>query len=113
MAGQRFVTGAAAAFGGTAIGLGVLLAAMHHAPQPAVHPTVIKPVPTAQTRHTVGQVGYWKDPSIDPKLLERAYLGTQQPLPPEARPKTLSIHPPAQKQKRLRKQIEHGDTLIY
>lgn len=43
------------------------------------------------------------DPSIDPRLLERAYAPVPESLPPQARPKAPDIHPPERTWRRLQR----------
>lgn len=54
------------------------------------------------TSSTLGLPVY--DPSIDPRLLERAYAPVPESLPPQARPKTPDIHPPERTWRRLQRQ---------
>ena len=55
----------------------------------------------------------WADPSIDPRLLEKAYPRVARPLPAEARPTAPNIHPPSAKQRRVEHQVKRGDLLVY
>jgi hypothetical protein len=53
---------------------------------------------------------YWQDPSIDPKVLERAYAPAPKRLPPEARPNRSAIEPPAKEWRRLQRE---DDAIAY
>jgi hypothetical protein len=44
---------------------------------------------------------HWADPSLDPKVLAKAYAPAPANLPPEARPKPLRITPSAKEMRRL------------
>ena len=46
--------------------------------------------------------GYWRDPSVDPKLLERAFAPPPH-VPPEARPKPPAIMPSEREWHRLQR----------
>mgnify|MGYP001568008010 CR=1 FL=1 len=48
---------------------------------------------------------YWRDPSVDPRVLERAFAPPppMSSLPPEARPTTPAIDPPEREWRRVQR----------
>lgn len=52
-----------------------------------------------------GSQPYWRDPSVDPKALERAFAPAPpvSSLPPEARPTTPAINPPEREWRRVQR----------
>ncbi len=65
---------------------------------PSAHPASTT-VPTSPPQSAIP----WKDPSIDPKVLEKAFA-PPLPLPPEARPKPSAIIPPEREWRRIQRQ---------
>ena len=66
---------------------------------PSVH-AVRSPVATAASGRMSAP---WKDPSIDPQVLEKAFA-PPPPLPPQARPKPSALVPPAREWERIQRQ---------
>ena len=87
------------------------LSARPSRPTPAPTPAPAPPAIVAPT--TPGPSRVWKDPSIDPALLERAYAPPSRPLPPAARPKTPRIRPSDTKLRKLQRQIDRGEVIVY
>lgn len=72
---------------------------------PPPGPTVSSQVERAGIDHsTLVLQRYWQDPSIDPKVLERAYAPAPKRLPSEARPTRSAIEPPAEEWRRLQRE---------
>jgi hypothetical protein len=59
------------------------------------------PIAPPEMRTAPGGARYWNDPSIDPKLLERAFAPPSKPLPPEDRPTASAIIPSAEEWRQL------------
>lgn len=64
--------------------------------------TAAGPIAPPDIRTAPGGARYWNDPSLDPKVLERAFAPPSKPLPPEARPTASAIIPPAQEWRQLK-----------
>ena len=61
----------------------------------------VGPIAPPEIRTSPGGARYWNDPSIDPKLLERAFAPPSRPLPPEARPTASAITPTEQEWRQM------------
>ena len=86
---------------GMGLGCGIVLGSWVIAQfiQPPVKPPQNQIKPHQQPLHTPRG-----SPSIDPKVLERAYAPPSEPLPPEARPTPSAISPPETEWRDLRRQ---------
>ena len=61
------------------------------------------PIAPPDIRTAPGGARYWNDPSLDPKVLERAFAPPSRPLPPEARPTASAIIPPEREWRQLKR----------
>jgi hypothetical protein len=74
-------------------------------PAPATQPrTTLQQDTPPPDRELLSGQPYWADPSIDPKVLERAYAKPEGPLPQAARPTSPAIHPPDREWRRARRE---------